>query len=561
MKKLAFITVILLSINAIGQVTAPCGSDYGSKSDEDNIIAAMRYGTTSDAVNAINQAKNTRGTALGCPQLVFNYSPANTTEPLLEDILVTWNTIHAPAISSFEITCPRIGRYQNNAALGAYYARKAGYFVNTAKLAEIADMMYDQQYSTWNTPSPSLRNRGVYGYLNAADTDTCYIGGIVGTSVKELCATLPQYCVTFNNGQFAGNSFAISGQDDDNNWFDGGFAYDHGWTGVQMIESAIQQTDSILKNKYRTSAIEAGRFAITEHCVKNHNYTAKLIWLLAELYAWTGDTIYKNELNYKLNKNLIPGILWDQNNDGYVDETNPPISFSSLHPTAQLPGRMWDGHNALPWYHAMNTWAITEAYIAFRDQGDTFRANELKPYALVMLDNLANEITTLGVVNPDALGVRDITYALLTGIWKISQYENESHPSWESAAWALWNTGYFETYNTHTVCLGLYLLIKSNTTYTPLHLREAVVTSNPLANDNSKINIYPNPTNGYIHIKKLNSSSNYSISTSGGQPIIIGTIDMLNPTIDIQNFQEGLYLLKIKSESGSQIFKIVIGPN
>jgi len=537
-----------LSYAAFGQIP-PCGNDYGNASDETTISAQMRYGTIIDAVNAINQAKNTRGASLGCPQVVVSYGVPDITEPLLSTIENVWTSVHAPAIEAYSVSCPRIGRYENNAGLGAYYAMQAGYFTNTNKLAEIADMMYDQQYATWNIDNPTQRNEGVYGYLNVASNENCYIGGVVGSSVTILCTALPQYCLTYTSGQFAGLNFAISGQDDNSNSFDGGLAYDHGWVGVLMIESAIMQTDPSLKQKYKNSLLLAGQYAISEYAVKNHNYTAKLIWLLAELYAWTGDAFYKDELNLKLDKNLLPGILWDADNNGMVDGTSPAIPFSSLTVTAQTPGRMWDGHNSLPWYHAMNAWALTEAYVAFRDQGDDTRANELKPYVIAMLDNLANEIAIQGIISPDALGVRDITYALLIGIWKISKYENEPHVIWEQAAWAMWNSGYFNTYSTHSVCVGLFLLVKSNTIYKPLATRDDFVLSvdGPISEEIS-INIYPNPSGNILKIDFVNRAmqeSKFIITNSKGKQVMKGFIGNDSSQIDIRALPNGVYILTI----------------
>lgn len=545
---------LLLATISFGQVIPPCGNDYGTNADESNISLQMRYGTISDAVNAIDQGKNTRGTALGCPQLALTYAQADTTEPTLAQIENTWLTVHAPAISAFSVSCPRIGRYENNAALGAYYAMQAGYFTDTTQLADIAQMMYDQQYAAWNTPSPMPRNEGVYGYVHVASSDPCYPGGVVGSSVGTLCSTLPAYCVAYTGGQFAGENFAISGQDDANNWFDGGLAYDHGWVGIQMIESSILQPDPAIQQQFRTSAELAGQYAIVEYPVKNHNYTAKLIWLLAELYAWTGDSIYQSELNHKLDKNLIPGILWDANQDGMVDGTTPAVAFNSLTATAQTPGRMWDGHNSLPWYQAMNTWAMVESYVAFRDQGDLARANALKPYAIAMLDNLAAETLNQGVVSPNSLGVRDITYALLLGIWKISQYENEAHSSWEQAAWALWNAGYFSTYSTHTVCVGLYLCVQSGTPYTPLHQRDDASVSRPEVIAQSPLpSVYPNPCRDYVNIQIPESLSGpfaYAIHDLQGRMVQQGELLPHQAKIQLDRLPLGLLLLKMSTPSG-----------
>jgi hypothetical protein len=558
-----FLTLIILFAFieiTISQIP-PCGDSYGTNSDETNIITQMRYGTITDAISAIDLAKNTRGTALGCPEVSVNYTTPNFTEPTLNEIENVWNNAHAPTISSYNVDCPRIGRYENNAALGAYYAMQAGYYNDTSKLAEIADMMYDQQYAEWNIASPDNRNKGVYGYIHVPDTNPCYPGGVVGTSVTSLCTALPNYCVNYTNGQFSGESFAISGQDDANNWYDGGLAYDHGWVGVQMIESSIMQNDPILKQKYRNSVELAGSYAISEHCVKNHNYSAKLTWLLAELYAWTGESNYKDALNYKLNKNLIPGILLDTNSDGFVDGTSPNIAFNTLTSSAQLPGRMWDGHNSISWYHAMNTWALTEAYVAFRDQGDVLRANEIKPYMISMLDNLSNEIINEGVITPNALGIRDITYAILTGLWKVSQYESEVHSNWEQAAWALWNSGYFNNYNTHSVCVGLYLVVKNSTPFIPLKLREPFVLDTEHLNfDQISVNIYPNPTNEFT-IVTLDESVSNRIEIYNFQGVLIQEKIIYNKTyhtMNLETLRNGLYFIRVTNSFGQNTIKLVI---
>ncbi|MAE83267.1 MAG: hypothetical protein CMB80_11060 [Flammeovirgaceae bacterium] len=541
MRCILSILLAILVLSGIAQVTPPCGNDYGTDSNESNIIQQMRYGEIADAINAIDQAKNSRGTALGCPQIALSYSDPEFSRPSLSEIETIWNEILAPNISSITINCPRIGRYENNVALGAYYAMQGGYFNDRSTLAEIANMMYDQQYADWNVGSPEPRNEGVYAYISTTSSNPCYPGGVVGSSVAEVCTNLPNYCVEYVNGQFTGNQFLTSAQDDASNWFDGGLAYDHGWVGVQMIESAINQSDPSLKLKFRNSALLAGKFAISEFSVKNHNYTSKLIWLLSELYAWTGEEQYKNELNYKLNKSLIPGILWDENLDGFVDGTSPTIAFTSLTNIAQTPGRMWDGHNAISWYHAMNTWALTEAYVAFRDRGDLARANELKPYLLAMLDNLSKEIIDLGVVTPDALGVRDITYALLIGIWKVALYENESHENWEKAAWAMWNSGYFESYSTHSVCVGLFLCVLSETPYVPLNERELRTLS---TEDQKQIEIYPNPVGTTLNVHLPGTSNHhYSLVDLTGRQHLSGTLKG-SSTVDISMLPKGQYLIQ-----------------
>lgn len=104
---------------------------------------------------------------------------------------------------------------------------------------------------------------------------------------------------------------------------------------------------------------------------------------------------YRDALLDRLERNLKPGVLMDRNADGLVDGmAHQP--FAELNPVARLPGRMWDGHNSIVWYQASTRWAMTEAYCAFRDRGDTDEAADLRALAIAMLDNMAWELTQLG---------------------------------------------------------------------------------------------------------------------------------------------------------------------
>ena len=81
-KTLALIVLFTINLYTFGQVVAPCDDDYGSSSDEDNIMLQMRFGTLTDALQAIEQAKNTRGISLGCPQVAMTYSIPIFMQPL-----------------------------------------------------------------------------------------------------------------------------------------------------------------------------------------------------------------------------------------------------------------------------------------------------------------------------------------------------------------------------------------------------------------------------------------------------------------------------------------------
>ena len=186
----------------------------------------------------------------------------------------------------------------------------------------------------------------------------------------------------------------------------------------------------------------------------------------------------------------------------------------------------------------------------FWDRGDTEKANALKPYVLAMNNNLAWEINNLGVVTPNQLGVRDVTYALLTAVWKVGMYELEDHPEWYKAIWAMWNSGYFNTYNTGSVCVGLYLLIKSNTAYVPLNIREPFITSiQEEYQRKSSVLIFPNPSNNSFIIEFDNKPTDkYTLHLFDIQGRLVRKItDIQTDRLEIErkNLKSGTYFFQL----------------
>jgi Secretion system C-terminal sorting domain len=560
--KLLSLTLIcsLMSTLAHSQVTPPCGFIYGNVGDADSIQEAMLNGSVTDVQLAIDTAKEHRGTLLGCFQNAITYTPFVNTTPLLSDIVNIWTNNHAPAIDAYVLGCPDPGRATATAALGGYYAMLAGYYGNLPPLGCISKMMEAQQYSDKYAPTPLVANPGMFSYISVPTTHPCYLGGAIAAVVDSACGSIPSYCVTYDAGIFDTVKFMVIDQDLGPLYGNGGGAFDQGWATILMIESAIQQSDTTLKNLFKSSAILSGDWSVSEYPVYNHNYTSKLIWLLSELYLWTNDIAYKNNLNDKLDKNLIPGVMMDFDLNDTIDGTS--VRFDSLPNVAQTPGRMWDGHNSQAQYHSMNTYAMVEAYVAFRDRGDLTRAAELKTYALAMLDNLANEVNTYGV---PSIGNSQVAYALLIGIWKIAMYESESHPDWEDAAWILWNSGAMNSAGANTVNVGLYLLVASGTTYVPLFDREQyyAVSTPEVTEGNDSYTIYPNPAKDFVTVKfnfnKVPTIA-YRIYDLRGKVIT----EKLLPnhdntiTIPIKGLKKGMYLVDFYTDHFLERGKIVV---
>jgi hypothetical protein len=481
MRKFLFISIVLIissvCVSAQTIPNPPCVDVWGSKDDAKNIQKAMLEGKQQDVVNAVNQAKQTRGNRVGCAETAYTYDKPNFVEPELNELHQAWQKIYAPQLANYKIGCPTAARNWGYFALGGYYARLAGQTADETGLQNIARLLESTQYKDSNAVFPPTRTPGLFGYIAVDSGDACFdrtniAGTPLGAIISKSCDDRVLPCATFDNGIFAGKRFVIADTEPRNNTYDGGAAYDHAIAGVMMIEASLQLSDERYKKLFRESALLAGDWAIAEPPVRNHNYTAKLVWFLAELYDLTGQNKYKTAMLDKLNRNLKTGVLMDVNRDGMVDGmVSQP--FSKLTAAAQRPGRMWDGHNARPTYHAMNTWAFVEAYVALRDRGDKSEAAKVKPFMLAMLDNIAWETNNLGVPNS---GRTQIPYALLLALWKVAAVEKTPKPEWEKALRALWNTGVLKMTDANnnsegSLNTGLYLLYRSGINYVPLEKR------------------------------------------------------------------------------------------
>ena len=73
------------------------------------------------------------------------------------------------------------------------------------------------------------------------------------------------------------------------------------------------------------------------------------------------------------------------------------------------------------------------------------------------------------------------------------------------------------------------------------------------AND---INIYPNPTNGLVNVK-VEDMTRISVVNTMGQVVYDKDVDNENETIDMTQYESGVYMLKITTENGIAVKKIM----
>jgi len=505
------------------------------------IQTAMLHGTPQDVANAIDTGKTYIDTAIGCGQESYNYFPADYSKPSQIQVISDWYNYQESKIDSVISYCPGAGRYQASVALGGYYARLAHFYVGLDTLNVVAQNFLQTQYDANNAPTPLKFAPGVYGYLNLPITDSCHIITTADNDIINHYLDPTPYQVAYDNGAYANDSFYVCDYDTSTFWYWGGLAYDQAWITTMMIQAATQQQNSTYKTEYTNSAIESGSWTMQEPPEIISEITSCDIWTLAQLYDWTGNKLYYNNMTDKLNRGLLPSILTDFNKTGYVDGMNNK-PFSSLTNLAQHPGRLWDPPDAVVWNTAVCANGLVEAYVAARDNGDDSEAQALKPYVNVVMNNICWQVNNYGTFTLSVL-YRDIDYAVINAIWKIEEYENDPHPAWDSTAWALYNGGIAKFYGLPLVDVSLYLLALDSVPYKPLSTEgiPPVLPSNI-----SRASVYPNPSDG-------NSTLNFVLSTQGTVSIKITDITgRVVENIANHNFTVGKHTINLNYKSLSE---------
>ena len=71
------------------------------------------------------------------------------------------------------------------------------------------------------------------------------------------------------------------------------------------------------------------------------------------------------------------------------------------------------------------------------------------------------------------------------------------------------------------------------------------------------IKLYPNPTKGLLEIEAVNSVNQIKLYNLIGQELLTkkGTASRLN--LDLTTFESGFYFLKIDTDKGTGVYKIV----
>lgn len=73
-----------------------------------------------------------------------------------------------------------------------------------------------------------------------------------------------------------------------------------------------------------------------------------------------------------------------------------------------------------------------------------------------------------------------------------------------------------------------------------------------------QINIFPNPTQQYIHIEGLSTTTQTSLFNINGEQLLFTQLDMDNNELSLQNIPNGIYFLTLKNTNGQLMRKVVL---
>ncbi|MFN0120881.1 MAG: beta-L-arabinofuranosidase domain-containing protein [Blastocatellia bacterium] len=178
---------------------------------------------------------------------------------------------------------------------------------------------------------------------------------------------------------------------------DGGLQFDNGESGLGLLHAYALTGNQ----KYLDAARRAGEWAAKRPLVQNFNYNGFSGELLAQLYRVTGEKRYLDQAVIKMKYGVLPGQMEN--------------------------GRWFDQHNASIQYHSIMMAQLIELHLALK-QAKAPYADEVKRRIVLGLDNLAEQITSLGAMRLTANEMLCLD-ALTRGLLVFGQHEK-----WEKAA-------------------------------------------------------------------------------------------------------------------------------
>ena len=131
----------------------------------------------------------------------------------------------------------------------------------------------------------------------------------------------------------------------------------------------------------------------------------------------------------------------------------------------------------------------------------------------------------------------------------------------------IWNSGWYHAYpeyDTDSECSFTIINAQGQTIYTSTGLEEGVfLTYDPCDFDaidetvvDNNVSVYPNPTNGLLNVNGC-GTMRITVSNMLGQTLFETTAED-NTTLDLSQYESGMYLIRIETESGVMVQKVTI---
>lgn len=428
------IIVIILSFQCShygwSQSIEEYGEPYGLPDGKKKIQQAILKGDSAYFQHQVLQCRKARGLTLGAPQQEPLYRKPDTSEIDEREVEKIWNGVVDQWLV-WEPNCPENPFQMPSALIGNSIGKGTGKGpIPEGQLRNMATLILSQQAGQGKLV-PSIGTP--VGLPEISTEDPCSQAGASQRFVQMSCKSYPEACPVMQGGIFKGRRFLVADQSIEQEWFDGQLI-PHQAMAMEEILLAFQLLGD---STYLNSAIGIGQWCLQEKPVSSASLTARLAGALAILYAYTGQKTLKDYLKPIVFQMLTPHLLTDYDTNGLVDG-QPDVLFSNLAPTAQIPGRLWDGYGASSWQTAAYARGLLQAYLAFSIQQDSAEAEKLFPYLAFVYQNLVAEINQWGTPPPGE-GFRDLCLAILDGHHYLKNELPIKDGDWEKAIRILWN--------------------------------------------------------------------------------------------------------------------------
>jgi PKD domain/Secretion system C-terminal sorting domain len=202
---------------------------------------------------------------------------------------------------------------------------------------------------------------------------------------------------------------------------------------------------------------------------------------------------------------------------------------------------------------------------------DTGRNALINPYLslndLNGRNRIYNSIVDLGCFEYNAVPP-SIAPVVTVGLGGLTiNYDNLTTGQEDSVSWDF-GDGTFSKYytGTHTyssagtyiICLHVYSCLGNLDSCFPITLVSTLGSNNNVTAPAQRYTVYPNPTNGALHVSGISGTTTYRVLTVTGSMVQQGALQAGDPVIQMGAYSAGIYLVELTSAKGERsMLKVV----